>query len=227
MITDGKPQQSGVTPGTVQAGTPLETISREDHEKALRKAVLDTRSAVLADIGRQKKAADDAMKAAQAAQERNAKLEKEREQAELESARDHPAQLSMIQERQKRRQLEAELETTRTELTSHKSRLTDYESKEAEQGKLTKAQEIAARLNVDTVSLTRLAKYTDGSAEAIEEIAKALPRTEVKKGGLKPDSNTTVGGGASWEQVRAAYIKNPYDPAVRQQFLEMRRAQGR
>jgi len=227
MIPDGTTTQPGVTPGADKAGTP-QTMSREEHEKAVQKAVLDARSAVLADVGRVRKEAADALARAQSATERLARMEKEREEAELAAARDDPEKLTAVQERQRRRQTEADLEVARTELSTHKTRLAEYETREAEATKMTRAQEIAARLNVDPARLTKLVKLTDGSPEAIEEVAKELPKVEDgKKPGFKPDSNSTVGGGVGWQEVRAAYIKNPYDPRVRSEYNRMRREQGR
>jgi hypothetical protein len=194
----------------------------EEHEKQLR----DARTAVMADVGRQKKAAEDAMRTAQAAQERLNKLLKDQEQAELEAAKDNPEKLSALQERQKRRQIESELETARTELNDKNTRLTQYESREAESARETKAREIAARLSVDATELVTLSKYTNGTPEAIEEIAKRLPKGQTRPP-LKPDSNTHIGGGATWEEVRAAYIKDPRSPAIRERYLQMRKERGR
>lgn len=221
-MPDGTKGQPGATPGADKSGTP-QTITREEHEKALR----DATSAILADVGRQKKATDDAMKTATAAQARLDKMLKEQTDAELEAARDNPEQLSGIRERQRRREMESQLEEARQELTDKTAKLTQYESRDAETARETKAVEIATRLNVDAARLIKMSKYTDGTPEAIEDLAKELPKKDGKPGGLRPDSSASIGGGSTWEQVRAAYIKDPRDPIVKEQYLEMKAKRGR
>jgi hypothetical protein len=222
MGKDGVANQSDATLTSGKAQTP-QTISVEEHEKALR----DAKSAALADVGRLRAESEKAIKAATAANERLNALMKEREEAELATVRDDPEKLTAFQTRQRARQLESDLATRDTELNDLKARLAVFESREAESQKLTKAQEIAGKLNVDPVRLTNLAKFTNGSPEAIEEIAKALPRADGKVGGdgksFKADSNASIGGGASWEAVRAAFIKDPTNPTVKAQYLEMKR----
>jgi hypothetical protein len=216
MAKDGTTEQTDVTLEAAKAQTP-QTISLVDHEKILR----DKTSAIMADVGRQKAEAERALKAATDAQARLDKLEQDRIQAELEAAKGDPDKLSVIQERQKRRQIESELDKARQELTDKTTKLQSYESKDAESAREKQAREIATKLNVDPAKLVKLARFTDGSADAIEEIAKELPKTG--KASFRADSNAHVGGSLSFEQIRADFIKNPRDPAIRARYYEAKR----
>ena len=66
-------------------------------------------------------------------------------------------------------------------------------AEKAEATKERNAREIASRLSVNANLLAKLAKSTDGSTEAIEEIAKELPKKGEDKT-LKADSGKTIGG---------------------------------
>lgn len=190
MSPDGTETQAGVAPTPGAQGTPTYTQEQVD------KAVRDARTAVMADIGRQKAEAEKALKAATAAQERLAKLEQERLEAELEAAKDQPDRIKLIRESQRRKDLESKLEKAETELNEHKARITELSQKETESKKVTASQQIATRLNVDPVMLAKLAKFTDGTAEAIEEIAQSLPKIQPQNPAptFRPDSNRTSGG---------------------------------
>ena len=167
-----------------------ETFTREQVEERERKAKSDA----LADVGRLKTSADNAIKAAQAAEVRVNQMLKDQEDAELEDARDDAEKLSAIRERQAKRRAESELAQAKQELSEKDEQIKQYGDKEAESTKELNAREIATRLNVDANRLAKLAKFTDGSPEAIEEIAKELPKRGEAKETLKPDSGKTTGG---------------------------------
>lgn len=186
-VKDGTTTQAGVTPNPVVTGTP--TFTQEQVDKMVR----DARTSVMADIGRQRAEAEKALKAATAAQERLSKLEAERMEAELEAAKDQPDKIRLIRESQRRKALESKLEQAETELNEHKVRLTELTQKETESRKSQISREIATRLNVDPGTLAKLAKFTDGTAEAIEDIANNLPKLNTMNT-FKPDSNRTSGG---------------------------------
>src|SRR3990167_1409112 len=100
---DGTTEQTDATLSSEKTGTPnVETYTKEQVDKMLR----DAKSAVLADAGRAKKAAEDALA-------RLNKLEKERQETELEAAKDDPPALAHIKEKQAHRQTLAELEIER------------------------------------------------------------------------------------------------------------------
>ncbi len=163
-----------------------ETFTKEDVRKA--------RSDALAEVGRHKKAAEDAIKALKATNTRIDQMVKDQEDAELEDAKDDTEKLSAIKERQGKRRAEAELAKVKQESAEKDEKIKLLDEKEVESTKERNAREIASRLGVDAKRLANLAKYTDGSTEAIEEIAKDLPKKEVKTP-LKVDSSKTVGAG--------------------------------
>jgi hypothetical protein len=215
MVTqDGQEKQSDVTLTTGNTKTPKFTQAQVD------KAVRDATSAVGADIGRLKAESEKAMKAAQAAQARLEQMQKDQEQAELEAAREEPDKLAVIRERQARKKAEAELATERQIRTEYEARLKQTDAEKAEATRKENVKAIAAKQGVDPVKLDKLAKFTDGSLEAIEDIAKDLPKAQ--KGNLRLDPGNTLGGSVTFEEVREAFINNPYDLAVKQRYLEMK-----
>ena len=198
---DGTTTQADAKLGTENAGTP--TYTKDQVDKMLR----DARTAAMADVGRMKTEAEKALKAASAAADRLKQLEKEREEVELEAAKDEPDRLTMIRTRQQMRQREAELAQAREELNATKTTLTELQSQRAESQKEINAREIAARLGVDLSRLVKLAKFTDGSAEAIEDLAKDLTKNQ----DFHPDSNRGNGGNTrSALEIRKDFIAGKY-----------------
>src|SRR3990172_6990835 len=86
------------------ASTP-KTFSEEEYNRGVR----DARNAVLGEVGKLQKASAQAMETAKAAQEKVNQMFKEQSEQELAAARDDPQLLSVLQERQRRRQVESEL----------------------------------------------------------------------------------------------------------------------
>ena len=196
-----------------------QTFTQEDVDKAVR----DARSAALADVGRFQKESANAMKAALGAQERVNQMVKEEEARELEEARGDPDRLSIVQERQKRRAIESELGKVRLELQEKDTVLQHLQSETTETQRSRLVEQTANRFRVDVARLAKLARYTDGSIEAIEDLAKELTAKPV----LIPDSGGAIGGTGAWEEVRNAYIKDPRNPEVKRRYLEMRSQQRR
>jgi hypothetical protein len=214
MVTDGtKPIEDAKLPEVVKE-TP-KTITLEEHEKGVR----DARSAALAEVGRLKKSSEEAVKQAQAAQSRINKLMEDQDKYELEIANGNPEQLSAVQERQKRRRIESELETERQTKLNLEQRLKDIEETQTQTQREQIVTKISTQYNVSADKLSKLAKFTDGTPEAIEDIAKDLPKKQ--ESNLKVDSNTTIGGVTQWEKQREAYIKNPRSPEG-QEWLKVR-----
>ena len=84
--------------------------------------------------------------------------------------------------------------------------MSEFANKEREATKLTIAQEVASDFRVDTGLLTKLAKFTNGSREDIEAIAKDLPRANQVKT-LTPDSNRSRGGSPQGKsEIQKDYI---------------------
>ena len=184
------------------------------------------RSDALADIGRYKKSAEDAIKAVKAAEERINRMLKEQEDSELAAARDEPDKLTLIRERQARRMAESDLAKVRQELSEKDERVKLLDEQEAKSTKERNTREIATRLNVDANRLAKLAKLTDGSLEAIEEIAKELPK-KGETAPLRPDSGKTIGGGKTY---KVGDVHKTLDPRtmtpkqIHEQMLEIEKA---
>lgn len=171
-----------------QAAPTSEAITREQLEAAVRKA----RSDALADFGRVKKAADEAAA-------RLARYEKERDEAELSAVGDDPQKLAEVRARQQSRQSSSELERLKQELAERDAQLAELRSQSAEAIRARTVAEMASKHGVDAAILERLAKRTDGTAEAIEELAQSLPKAGAPSTNpgapvLRPDSNRSRGG---------------------------------
>lgn len=217
---DGTQQQTDLTASADDAET-SETYTREQAQKLVQKA----RSDALSEIGRLRKESEKAIKAAQEANLRLKHYEKERDEAELAAAQDEPEKITALQERQKRRAAEAELTEARAKLEEATSQLSEYSAKEAESGKLTLAQQMAAKHGVDEKVLSKIAKTTDGKAETIEEIAKVLPKVQgQQRQTLRPDSNRSHGGAAPTAfQTRKDFISGKI---TSEQYAEQMRTLG-
>lgn len=124
--------------------------------------------------------------------------QKDRDIAEQESAGEDQDALKSVQERQRQRAKETELAQRKRELDEKELKITEAQKEVAESTKERNAREIATRLNVDYESLM---KFTDGSKEAMEELAKQLSEKEAKPP-LKTDSSTTIGGGEMPESAK-------------------------
>lgn len=213
-----KPEETQDLASVVTKETSKEanTFTKEQVEEQVRKA----RSDALAETGRLRVESEKAVKLATAAQERLNRMLKAQEEQELESHKDDPEALRRIRAEQKARDLESELEKERSTRTELEERQKLIDASVVESTKERNAREIATRLGVDANKLIKLAKYTDGKVESIEEIAKELPKTTNQK--LRVDSGGTIGGSASFEEIRAQYIKDPRDPVVKARYLEER-----
>ncbi len=152
------------------------------------------RSDALSEIGRLKTSSESAIKAAQAANERINKMLRDQDEAELEANMDKPSKITEIQARQTLRKRDAELDERERKLRESEDGHAEALKAVVESTKEQNAREIATRLNVEVKTLIKLAKFTDGSLGAIEDIAKDLPRKGETKT-LTPDSGKTIGGG--------------------------------
>jgi hypothetical protein len=227
MVVDEKAiVNQDVTTSDAEPKTSQETqaYSKEQVDKLMEKV----RSDSLAELGRVRKAAEDAIKkSTDAATARYQELIKQRELEELENAKDEPDKLAVIKERQLRRQKEAELAKAQEELNEKNARLQELSTKDAETSRGNVSREIAERLKVDPAKLAKLAKFTDGSAEAIEDIAKDLPKlnpTPTRNVNLRPDSNDAAGGtGKTKTQIQEDYVKGKINNI---QYAEQMKAHG-
>jgi len=222
-MQDRTKTQAGITPSPGATGTPgqSQAFTTEDVDKAVK----DARSADRAEIGRLRSQADSALAAAKAAQERLDRSIKEADERELEEARDDPPRLTALQERQKRRAAESELVTARQELNQKGEQLTQLEKERSDASRERIVKEVSDRFKVDPARLAKLARFSEGTPEAIEDIAKELSAGGSKP--LKPDSGIAVGGNLNREQIIANYVANPRNPSSREQYHELRRKEGR
>ncbi len=216
---DTQDESSEDTRGTSEKET--ETFT----QKQLDDARTQGKSDGLSESGRLRKAKEASDKIAERAIARMEKFEKQMEDDELSRAQGDEKKISAINERRIRRQAENDLATKNTELEDLTEKLKQAEDISGQYTKEQNAREIATRLDVDQKKLVKLSKYTDGSKEAIEELASELPKKGDTKT-LKADSNKTIGG-KDWERVRDGFIKNPNDVQNTERYNEMRKAQGR
>lgn len=194
---DETKETQGVATSEDTKGTSEETktFTEEQVAERERKAASD----VSAELGRMKKLNEGLIKSSQAIQDRLDKRDREEVEREREKYQDQPDKLSAITERQARREAESKLTKAEQELEDERAKTTEAQGVSAKYTKEQNARGIATRLGVD---FEPLLKHTDGSTEAMEDLAKSLP----KKGEtqtLTPDSGKTIGGGLSDE----AFIK--------------------
>ena len=162
-------------------------FTQEDVDKAV--------SDALARGGRDAKTLTNLSFTLQAAQKQfddeKTEWQKRRDEEELDKVRDDPAALTAFQVQQKQREKERDLAQEKLKLEQDRAKHAE-ELKEVDIIKRTQAAaEVAMRLGVE---ISPLLEFTDGSVEAMEKLAKHLPKTGEAKPSLKPDSNKGVGG---------------------------------
>jgi len=166
-----------------------ETFTKEQRDKAV--------SDALSKAGRTATAFEKREAANKAAEDRIVQERKDRDQAELDATKGDPEARSAIEERHKHRETKSKLAQVTQELDVEKEKSKEASAQAVEIDRTVKAAEIAARHDVD---LGALIKFTDGSPEAMEELAKSLP----KKGGGKPSVRLDSGrmtGGEDWHSL--------------------------
>lgn len=222
MVDEPKPEVDLSSPETKETSQP-EVYSRKQVDSLMEKV----RSDSLAELGRVRKAAEEAIKKSTEAANKNFQaILKQREDEELAAAKDEPDKQVAIRERQQRRQKEAELAQAQEELNESKARLQELSQKTTEFTRDQISNDIAKRLKVDPVKLAKLVKFTDGSAQAIEEIASEMPKlTPPPQNNFRPDSNETTGGSQkSVTQVQQDFIAGKISNA---QYSEKMKALGK
>ena len=130
---------------------------------------------------------------------------KEKDEEKLESIRDDPDALKDWTKSKALRDEKAELDRRERELKVSEEKHAEALKGVVESTKERNAREIATRLNVDSEPLM---KFTDGSTEAMEDLAKSLPKKGETKT-LTPDSGKTIGGetipGSAKGKMRAGW----------------------
>lgn len=166
------------------------------------KMVSKARSDALAEVGRLRKATEDAIKSAQMASQRLQKMEEAQLRAEEESAKDDPAKLSALQLRRQAQQRAAEVEAEKQKLEAERSEILTQRQEIREH----RAEKLAEKYSVDT---NVLLKYGGESKDAMEELAKSFGERKpgesmATRTVTAPDSGRTKGGssGLTVEQVK-------------------------
>lgn len=195
--TANQKDTSGVTQDTSGGGQQTseqpETFTREQYEEAKTKAVSDA----LSIAGRTAKALEVREKAIRSAEERAAQKQKENDERELEDARDDIDKQALIRRQQALRDTKAELAKVMQELEEERTKGKQRDEEAVETNREILAFGIATKYSVDAETLKNLSKHTDGSTEAIEVLAQALPKKGGAKTPLITDTGKTIGGGGT------------------------------
>ncbi len=165
-----------------------ETFTKEQLAEAKQQGKSDG----LADVGRLKKENEKLVATSQKLNTRIDRFYKDQDEAELEANKGNPEQLNAIRERQGKRAAESNLDSVTQELDEANQKLKLQDAAMVESTKERKAREVATRLGVDEKRLAKLVRFTDGSDEVIEDIAKELPKKGEAKA-LVVDSSKTTG----------------------------------
>ena len=174
-----------------------ETFTTEQMAESNQKAVSDA----LAKAGRTAQAFERREQATKAAEDRATEARVERRRVELEANRDNVEALTDAKARHKLEDATAELARVKLELEAEKEKGTQTEKDTAETNLETTVWGLAQKHNVDAEKLKSLSKFTDGSAKAIEALAKELPKTgDTKK--MLVDSGKIIGSGEITEQAK-------------------------
>ena len=208
-------------PSAESKETSNETFTRKDIEEAERKGKSDGS----ADVGRLKVENQKLITSSQKLVTRMEKSQREADEAEIKAAEGNTEQLSAITERQSRRTVESDLESMTQERDEANEKLQGYAKIEASLKGEETANEVAERLGVDKKALVKLAKRTDWSVEAIEEIAGELPKKGESRE-LNPDSSRTIGAKGR-EKIIEDFIHNPDDAKVKERYMDLRSSEGR
>ena len=192
---------NGRTDVKQDVNTSAEQTGTSYTEEQVKVREVKARSDALADVNRLKVEADKTLKAAQAAQERVNRMIKEQEEFEEERYAEEPERLTEIRKRRSDKEVKAELAKLQSELNERNEQLKQRDVEKAELTKEQNVREIAMRLGVSAAKLARLAKFTDGSTEAIEDIANDLPKVSADELFVADSGRTRGGGGGLTVEV--------------------------
>ena len=141
-------------------------------------------------------------KRAEDAEARSVQLQREKDEAELESAQGDPERLGVIQRERKLRVEKAEIERRTREVTEQEEKIKPAVEAATEFERKLAAQEIATQYGVEA---SLLIAHTDGSREKMESLAKVLATNQTPpkvREDLKPDSAISAGGGTMPESAK-------------------------
>lgn len=189
-----KVQQGDTSEG--QGGNTPEQETPTFTKKQADALVVKARSDALAEVGRLKKAADDANRIAQDVLKRLQTREQEDMRREEEAAKDDPEKLSALQMRRQAQQEKIAVEEDRRRVEADRTEIQTQRQEILEH----RAERLAEKYNADAALLL---KYGGSSKESMEELAKSFgERTstgESPKGRMttSPDSGKTKGSGTA------------------------------
>ena len=168
----------------------------------------------LAAAGRDAKALEEGRKAVEAGRARfeadQAAWQKQREAAEETALRDDPDAFQALQRKRDMERRDADLRKREETLTARSQEIAEREKVIQGTAKERLASQIAAELGIEA---SPLLKFTDGSEEAMRELASVLPKKGSNGASFKPDSGGTAGGAkdlnglSPHELARMAYDK--------------------
>jgi len=193
------------------------TFTQKQVEELIRKARSDER----ADVGRLRKAVEEANKIAESALKRLQEREEEDLKREEEAARDDPEKLTAVQLKREAIRLKAEAEAERRRVEAERTEILT----QAEEVRHHRAERLSEKYNVDP---SVLLKYGGTTKESMEDLAKSFGERSASSGETTatqttrmtepPDSGKTKGSGTgrkpTLEEVQAA------TPAEFQQKIE-------
>jgi len=211
-------QQGDITSAQQDGSTSGETelLPKSTVEAMVSKA----RSDALSELGRYKKAADEAVRQVQAVEERLSRLQEERFEAELEAVKEDPDRLREIRQRQRETKERMSAETERRRWESEKAAYDERIKKAEAIERRELAREVATEFKVDYKTLERFG--TD--KETMGELAKSLPKSGDAQGGQvnlgnrvtePPESGKTKGISTGKLTVEAVQKMSPEERANR------------
>lgn len=208
-------QQGDITSAQQDGSTSGETelLPKSTVEAMVSKA----RSDALSELGRYKKAADEAVRQVQAVEERLSRLQEERFEAELEAVKEDPDRLREIRQRQRETKERMSAETERRRWESEKAAYDERIKKAETIERRDLAREIATEFNVDYKTLEKFG--TD--RETMVELAKSLPKSGDAQGGQgsrvtePPESGKTKGISTRKLTLEAVQKMTPEERAKR------------
>ncbi len=196
-LQDTTGKASGSEAGTTPAEE-TQTLTKAQAEEMVTKAVQKARI----DAGRDAKTLEQREQAVKTKEEKHAQAVQARREREIEDVRDDAGALKDTRAKHKLEDTNAELAKTKSELDAEREKGKQRDEVVAKTTQEQNAREIATRLNVDEKTLSALSKHTDGSKEAIEAMAQALPKMGEVKKPVTPDSGKTIGGEGTTDQKR-------------------------
>lgn len=179
MSDETKENQTGADTSADEGGSTSEKETELLPKATVKELVEKAKSDALAEVGRYKKAAEEAIKQMQAVDERLSRMQDEHFEVELVAAKDDPDRLREIRQRQRdakeRASADAEKRRWDVEKAAYDERIRKAEAIERRE----LAREIATEFKVDYKTLEKFGN----DKETMIELAKSLPKSGDAQGG--------------------------------------------